>query len=48
MIGYYVKMEFLNYINTKKIYKILARYGGRDLVGKNNELSTDIFWSSEK
>ena len=33
---------------TKKIYKILARYGGRDLVGKNNELSTDIFWSFEK
>ena len=33
---------------TKKIYKILAKYGGRDLVGKNNELSTDIFWSFEK
>ena len=33
---------------TKKIYKILEKYGGRDLVGKNNKLSTDIFWSFEK
>jgi NitT/TauT family transport system substrate-binding protein len=30
---------------TKKIYKILAKYGGRDLVGTNNELSPDIFWT---
>ena len=29
---------------TKKVYKILAEYGGRDLVGKNNEISEGIFW----
>ena len=32
---------------TKKIYKILARYGGRDLVGKKNEISSDMFWSNK-
>ena len=31
---------------TKKIYKILARYGGRDLVGKKNEISSNMFWSN--
>ncbi len=31
---------------TKKIYKILAKYGGRDLVGMKNELSPDIFWTT--
>ena len=29
---------------TKKIYKILARYGGRDLVGKKKEISPNMFW----
>ena len=32
---------------TKKIYKILAKYGGRDLVGKKNEISSDMFWSNK-
>ena len=31
---------------TKKIYKILARYGGRDLIGKKNEISSNMFWSN--
>ena len=30
---------------TKKIFKILAKYGGRNLVGKSNEISPGIFWS---
>ena len=31
---------------TKKVFKILAKYGGRDLVGvNNNEISSGIFWS---
>ena len=30
---------------TKKVYKILAKYGGRNLVGKKNEISPGIFWS---
>ena len=37
-----------NFFNKDSVHKILAKYGGRDLVGKNNELSTDIFWSFEK
>jgi len=32
---------------TKKIYKILAKYGGRNLVGDNSEISAGIFWSRE-
>ena len=31
---------------TKKIYKILTRYGGRDLVGKKKEISSNMFWSN--
>ena len=31
---------------TKKIYKILATYGGRDLIGKENEISSNMFWSN--
>ena len=31
---------------TKKIYKILAKYGGRDLVGKESEISPNMFWSN--
>ena len=30
---------------TKKVFKILAKYGGRNLVGKSNEISPGIFWS---
>jgi len=30
---------------TKKIFKILAQYGGKDLVGANNEISSNMFWS---
>ena len=30
---------------TKKVYKILAKYGGRNLVGRKNEISPGIFWS---
>ena len=30
---------------TKKVYKILAKYGGRNLVGEKNEISPGIFWS---
>ena len=30
---------------TKKVYKILAKYGGRNLVGRKNEISSGIFWS---
>ena len=29
---------------TKKVFKILAEYGGRNLVGKKNEISPGIFW----
>ena len=29
---------------TKKVFKILAEYGGRNLVGKKNEISPNIFW----
>lgn len=32
---------------TKKIYKILAKYGGRNLIGNENEISSDIFWSNK-
>ena len=28
---------------TKKVFKILAEYGGRNLVGKKNEISPCIF-----
>ena len=31
-------------LETKKIYKILSRFGGRDLVGKNNEITPGTFW----
>ena len=31
---------------TKKIFKILAKYGGRDLVGKKKEISSKIFWTN--
>ena len=31
---------------TKKIYKILARYGGRDLIGKVKKISSNMFWSN--
>ena len=29
---------------TKKVFKILAKYGGRSLVGLNKEISSEIFW----
>ena len=29
---------------TKKVFNILAKYGGRDLVGKNSEISPGTFW----
>ena len=32
-------------LDKKKVYKILAKYGGRNLVGKKNEISPGIFWS---
>jgi len=31
---------------TKKIYQILARYGGRDLIGKVKKISSNMFWSN--
>ena len=33
---------------TKKIFKILAKFGGRDLVGSKNELSQGTFWLINK
>ena len=32
---------------TKKVFKILAKYGGRNLVGVENEISPGIFWSTD-
>ena len=32
---------------TSKVFKILAKYGGRNLVGKDNEISPGIFWSDD-
>lgn len=29
---------------TKKVFNILAKFGGRDLVGKNSEISPGTFW----
>ena len=33
---------------TKKIFKILAKYGGRDLVGKKNEISEGTFFLKDE
>ena len=33
---------------TKKIFTILARYGGRGLVGVRNEISPGTFWIIKK
>ena len=32
---------------TKKVYKILSEYGGRDLVGNKTKISSKMFWSVE-
>ena len=35
-------------VEQKKIFKILAKYGGRDLVGTKNEISPGTFFLKEE
>ena len=42
--GIPVKFSLQEIQETKKVFKILSDFGGRDLVGKSNELSPGTFW----
>ena len=42
--GIPLKFSLQEIQETKKVFKILSDFGGRDLVGKSNELSPGTFW----